>query len=97
MFLPLAAAAPTSDDFARRLDMPISAVPSMIAAIPVVEPSAAMSNVVPGCCGLELFRQLRNEFGAEGVGTLDDEAIGFGFSEAKRNCQSEKDRGLVSY
>src|SRR6266550_398329 len=49
---PLAVAAPTSEDFARRLDMPISAVPSMMAAMPVVEPSAAMSNVVPGCCDL---------------------------------------------
>src|SRR6476646_519048 len=49
---PLAAAAPTSEVLARRLDMPISAVPSMIAAIPVVDPSAAMSKVVPGCCAL---------------------------------------------
>src|ERR1041384_3915471 len=49
MFFPLAEAAPTSDDFARLLDIPISAVPSMIAAMPVVDPSAAMSKVVPGC------------------------------------------------
>ena len=52
MCLPFAAAVPTSDVLARRLDMPISAVPSMIAAIPVVDPSAAMSKVVPGCCAL---------------------------------------------
>src|SRR5207302_5815800 len=52
MLMPLAAACPTSDDLARRLDIPICAVPSMIAAIPVVEPSAAMSKVVPGCCAL---------------------------------------------
>src|SRR5258707_9731986 len=52
MLMPLACAAPTSDDLARRLDIPICAVPSMIAAIPVVEPSAAMSKVVPGCCAL---------------------------------------------
>src|SRR5437762_6069782 len=50
--MPLAEAAPISDDLARRLDIPICAVPSMIAAIPVVEPSAAMSKVVPGCCAL---------------------------------------------
>src|SRR5256885_8718853 len=53
MFFPFALAAPTSEDFARRLDMPIPAVPSMIAAMPVVEPSAAMSNVVPGCSALK--------------------------------------------
>src|SRR4029453_11325148 len=52
MCLPLAAAAPTSEVLARRLDIPISAVPSMMAAIPVVDPSAAMSKVVPGCCAL---------------------------------------------
>src|SRR2546423_13631389 len=52
MLMPLAAACPTSDDLARRLDIPICAVPSMIAAIPVVEPSAAMSKVVSGCCAL---------------------------------------------
>src|ERR1700731_3492577 len=52
MFTPLPEAAPTSAGFARRLDMPICAVPSMIAAMPVVEPSAAMSKVVPGCCAL---------------------------------------------
>src|ERR1700682_6265619 len=52
MCTPLAAAAPISAGLARRLDMPISAVPSMIAAMPVVEPSAAMSKVVPGCCAL---------------------------------------------
>src|SRR4029077_7048218 len=52
MLMPLAEAAPISDDLARRLDIPICAVPSMIAAIPVVEPSAAMSKVVPGCCAL---------------------------------------------
>src|SRR5205085_6931192 len=49
MLMPLAAACPTSDDLARRLDIPICAVPSMIAAMPVVDPSAAMSKVVPGC------------------------------------------------
>src|SRR4051812_32684425 len=49
MLMPLAAACPTSDDLARRLDIPICAVPSMIAEMPVVEPSAAMSKVVPGC------------------------------------------------
>src|SRR6185369_1485905 len=52
ILMPLAEAAPISDDLARRLDIPICAVPSMIAAIPVVEPSAAMSKVVPGCCAL---------------------------------------------
>src|SRR5215211_7655316 len=52
MCLPLDEAAPTSEDFARRLDMPMSAVPSIMAAIPVVDPSAAMSKVVPGCCAL---------------------------------------------
>src|SRR6185295_17441618 len=52
MLMPLACAAPTSDDLARRLDIPICAVPSMIAAIPVVDPSAEMSKVVPGCCAL---------------------------------------------
>src|SRR4029450_9092738 len=50
MVLPLDEAAPTSELLARLLDMPIWAVPSMIAAIPVVDPSAAMSKVVPGCC-----------------------------------------------
>src|SRR5215216_1604705 len=50
--LPLAVAAPTSELLARRLDIPISAVPSMMAAMPVVDPSAAMSKVVPGCCAL---------------------------------------------
>src|SRR5262249_3440894 len=53
MFLPFDAAAPTSEPFARRLDIPISAVPSMIAAMPVVDPSAAMSKVVPGCSALK--------------------------------------------
>src|SRR4029077_13053878 len=52
ILMPLAEAAPISDDLARRLDIPSCAVPSMIAAIPVVEPSAAMSKVVPGCCAL---------------------------------------------
>src|SRR6267378_2770067 len=53
MFFPLDAAAPTSEVLARRLDMPICAVPSMMAAIPVVDPSAAMSKVVPGCSALK--------------------------------------------
>src|SRR5437763_10406336 len=52
MCFPLAAAAPASEVLARRLDMPICAVPSMMAAIPLVEPSAAMCKVVPVCCAL---------------------------------------------
>ena len=45
---PLAVAADISAGNARRLAMPMSAVPSMIAAMPVVEPSAAMLKLTPG-------------------------------------------------
>ena len=47
-FVPLAWAADSSVGFAWRLDMPMSAVPSMIAVNPVVEPSAAISKLVSG-------------------------------------------------
>ena len=49
---PLALAAETSVSNARRLAMPISAVPSMMAAMPVVEPSAAMLKLTPGWAAL---------------------------------------------
>ena len=52
MLTPLALAAEISVGLARRLDMPICAVPSMIAARPVVEPSAAISKSVPGLLAL---------------------------------------------
>lgn len=48
----MAFAVETSVALAGRLDMPICAVPSMIAAMPVVEPSAAISKVVSGCFAL---------------------------------------------
>jgi len=48
---------------------PIWAVPSMIGSNPVVDPSAAILNVVPGCCALT-FRELRDELGAKRVGPL---------------------------
>src|SRR5271166_1133218 len=48
MVTPLALAADISVALARREDMPICAVPSMMAAMPVVEPSAAISNETPG-------------------------------------------------
>ena len=41
-------AADISVGLARRLDMPIWAVPSVMAAMPVVEPSAAISNATRG-------------------------------------------------
>src|SRR5215471_10433133 len=49
---PLALAAATSSGFVGRLAIPICAVPSMIAEIPVVDPSAAMLKVVSECCAL---------------------------------------------
>src|ERR1700720_1009691 len=52
MLTPLPLAAATSSGFVGRLAIPIWAVPSMMAAMPVVDPSAAMSKVVPGCCAL---------------------------------------------
>ena len=52
MFTPFPEAAETSAGLARRLDMPICAVPSIMAEMPVVEPSAAMSKVVPAFCAL---------------------------------------------
>jgi len=52
MLMPLAWAADISVGLARRLDMPIWAVLSVMAAMPVVEPSAAISNVVPGLLAL---------------------------------------------
>src|SRR5438105_14447666 len=55
MWTPLAAAEPTCDELARRLDMPIGAVPSMIASMVVVETSAAMSKVVAVGCGGNSF------------------------------------------
>ena len=76
MFTPFDEADATSAGLARRLDMPICAVPSMIAEMPVVEPSAAMSKVVPGCSRLKLLGKLRDEFCPERIGALDDEAIG---------------------
>ena len=45
--MPLATPADISVGLARRLDMPICAVLSMMAAMPVVEPSAAISNDTP--------------------------------------------------
>ena len=51
----------------------MSAVPSMMAAMPVVEPSAAMLKVTPGWDVLVRFGQLGDELGAEGVGAFDDE------------------------
>ena len=57
----------------------------MIAAIPVVEPSAAMSKVVPRILGFKLLGELRNEFRAEGVGAFDDDFLGARW----RSCQGE--------
>ena len=48
MFTPLAWAADISVADARRELMPICAVPSVMAVMPVVEPSAAISNETPG-------------------------------------------------
>jgi len=59
-----------SEDFARRLDIPISAVPSMMAAIPVVEPSAADVEGRPGCSAFEVSANCGTSFAAECVGTL---------------------------
>jgi len=67
-----------SDELWRgRLDIPICAVPSMIAAIPVVEPSAAdVEGFVPGCCAFKCSARLRDQFFApEGIGTFNDEAV----------------------
>src|SRR5689334_11219974 len=52
METPLAWAADISVGLARRLDMPIWAVPSVMAAMPVVEPSAAISKAMPGFLAL---------------------------------------------
>ncbi len=52
MLTPLAEAVAISSGLTGRLDIPIAAVPSMIAAMPVVDPSAAISKLVPGCCAL---------------------------------------------
>ena len=94
MFTPLAQAAEISVGLARRLDMPICAVPSMIAAMPVVEPSAAISKLVPGFCALNCLGQLRHELGAEGVGTLDDQPVGMslGGEQAQGGGNEEKSR-----
>ena len=46
---PSHAPADTFVAFASRLDIPICAVPSMIAASPVEDPSAAISKSTPGC------------------------------------------------
>ena len=46
----------------------------MIAAIPVVEPSAEMLKVVSAWLALEGLRQLRDQFGPEGVGAFDHDA-----------------------
>ena len=57
---PLAAAPESSVALARREDMPIWAVPSVMAAMPVVEPSAAISKETPGWAAL---------YSSESIGT----------------------------
>ncbi len=76
MFTPLLEAAPISVGFARRLDIPIWAVPSMMAAMPGGRPFGRDVEGGVGMLSLEGFRQLRNQFGTEGVGPLDDESVG---------------------
>ena len=43
--------------------------------MPVVEPSAAISNETPGCLRLVFLSERRDEFGAECIGAFDDEFL----------------------
>ena len=43
--------------------------------------------------GLEMLRQLRNEFGAERVGAFDNETLGFGFGQSECDYETEDQIG----
>ena len=69
---------------ARRLAIPICAVPSMIAAIRWWTFGRNVKSGI-GMLSLESFGQLRHEFGAKGIGSFDDQ-------RSARDCEASKPR-----